>query len=67
MVHCRRFHNSRRLAPPRTSSPGMAVAAQRVPVKPAVLEKERNSMAQVRAPSISKMEWGISGSVMKAS
>ena len=41
--------------------------AQRVPVKPAFLEKERNSMAQSRAPSISKMEWGRLGSWMKAS
>ena len=31
-----------------------------MPVKPEVLEKDRNSMAQVRAPSISKIVWGIS-------
>ena len=35
-----------------TSDFGMTVYAQRVPVKPAVLEKLRNSIATSRAPSI---------------
>ena len=72
LVHWRRFqrpHSS-------TGSPwaalpirprGTTVRAQRVPVKPAFLENERNSMAHSRAPSISYIEWGISGSWMKAS
>ena len=45
----------------------MTVKAQRVPVKPAVLEKLRNSMAHSRAPGISKIECGMDGSRMKAS
>ena len=49
------------------SSLGTTVKAQRVPVNPAVFEKLRNSMAHSRAPSISKMEWGTSGSRMYAS
>jgi len=46
---------------------GTTVKAQRVPVKPAFLEKDRNSMAQSLAPSISYMEWGMAGSVINAS
>ena len=37
---------------------------QRTPVKPAFLLKLRNSIATSRAPSISKIECGTSGSVM---
>ena len=44
---------------------GTTVKAQRVPVKPAVLEKLRNSMAHSRAPGISKMDWGSDSSRMK--
>jgi hypothetical protein len=36
-------------------------------VKPPFFENERNSIAQSRAPSISKIERGIAGSWMKAS
>jgi hypothetical protein len=36
-------------------------------VKPALLEKLRNSIATSRAPGISKIEWGTSLSVMYAS
>jgi hypothetical protein len=49
------------------SSFGTTVNAQRVPVNPAVFEKLRNSMAHSRDPSISKIEWGTSGSRMYAS
>jgi len=49
------------------SSFGTTVNAQRVPVKPAVFEKLLNSMATSRAPSISKIECGTSGSRMYAS
>ncbi len=43
---------------------GITMKAQRTPVKPPFFEKLRNSMAQSRAPSISKMECGIAGSWM---
>ena len=38
---------------PSASAVGTTVQPQRVPVKPAILEKEQNSIAQVFAPSIS--------------
>ena len=43
---------------------GTTMKAQRVPVKPPFFEKLRNSMAHSRAPSISKILCGISGSWM---
>ena len=42
-----------RLMPSRTSASGTTVQPQRVPVKPAILEKEHTSMAHCFAPSIS--------------
>ncbi len=45
-------------------SRGITVKAQRVPVKPAVLEKLLNSMAHSRAPGISKMDCGSDSSRM---
>src|SRR5579872_7383695 len=46
---------------------GTTVKAQRTPVNPAVLLKLRNSIATSRAPGISKIECGISGSEIYAS
>jgi hypothetical protein len=42
----------------------ITVKPQRTPVKPPVLEKLRNSIAHSVAPGISKIERGISGSLM---
>ncbi len=42
----------------------MTVNPQRTPVNPPVLEKLRNSTARSSAPGISKIERGISGSLM---
>ena len=53
LVHWRRFHMAFRLWPSRSSSLGTTVYPQRAPVNPAVFENERNSMAQVLAPSTS--------------
>jgi len=57
-VVCRRFHSlfSATRSPVgvfAVTSSGTTVSAQRTPVKPAVLEKERNSTAHRLAPSIS--------------
>src|SRR5664280_714534 len=41
---------------------GITVYAHLVPVNPAVFEKLRNSIATFLAPSISYIEWGITGS-----
>ena len=57
LVHCRRFHNRfRGMRSPSSvaavSSFGTTVYPQRTPVKPAVFEKLRNSMAHFLAPFI---------------
>ena len=55
--------------PGMVTAAGMVVKAQRRPVNPAVLEKERHSTATSSAPGISKMLCGtsLSVSLMKAS
>ena len=62
-----RIHIWLKLMPSRSSSFGITVYPRRVPVNPAVFEREQISMAQVLAPSISKMLLGRDGSSINAS
>ena len=66
-VDCLLFHKALTEIPSNTNSFGATVYPQRVPVNPAILENEQISIAQVLAPSISKIDLGSVGSVINYS